>query len=86
MQSREQSEIHDEIYLQIGLYSHILLSTFCLSFFLLLFLFPTLPPLKFALFSYCWEKLAYPSAISQMLMLFVIQMTSEAIERNSNTY
>lgn len=82
MQSKEQAEVYDEIYLQIGLSSHILLSTFGPFFFLLWFLFPTLSPLKYALFSYCWEKLAYRSAISQMLMLFAIHMISEDIERN----
>lgn len=34
-------------------------------------------------FSYCQEMLAYHSPISQTLKLFVIRMTSEAIERNN---
>lgn len=85
MQSKEETEINDEIYLQINLYSHVLLSIFCHFFSLLWILFSTLSPLKYAQFSYCWEKLAYPSAISQM-MLFAIQMTSGAIERNRDTY
>lgn len=85
MQSKEQTEIYDEIYLQIGLYSHILLF-FCPFFPLLWFLFPTLSPLKYALFSYRWEKLACHSAVSQMLMSFATEMTSGSIERNRDTY
>lgn len=85
MKSKEQAEIYDKIYPQIGLYSCIFLSTF-FPFFLLWFLFPTLSALKYALFSYFWEELAYHSAISQVLMSFAIQMTSEAIERSRDSY